>query len=210
MGKIINLNKTMNLNDFVFVKEGAFTPEFCDSVINEFESYKLKGLTRSGQSGIGVNDDVKNTTDLNIYDYPELSEKFDLVLSSTFNEMLSEEYLGKLPYQEEFGKDQLFYNTTFYELMQIQKYNQNNGHYNGWHAETGSFEMSRRLFVFILYLNDVEEGGETELLYTGLKIKPKKGQLLIHPASYPFVHKGHTPLSDNKYIITTWLSYLPE
>jgi hypothetical protein len=200
----------MSIDNFVFVKENAFSKEFCDSVINDFESYKSKGLARSGQSGIGVNDQVKNTTDLNIYDFPELNEKYSETLTSTFNEVLSNEFLGKLPYQKEFDKDQLFFNPTFYELMQIQKYTQNKGHYNGWHAEDGNFEMSRRKFVFILYLNDVDEGGETELLYTGLKVQPKKGQLLIHPAPYPFVHKGHTPISDNKYIVTTWLSYVPE
>ena len=200
----------MSLNDFVFVKEKAFTPEFCDSIVNDFESLKSKGLARQGQSGIGVDNSVKLTTDLDMYEFPEMVDTYVQTLSDTFNKILSDEFLGKLPYQEEFGKNELFYNTTFYELMQIQKYNQNKGHYKGWHAETGTFEMSRRLFVFILYLNDVEEGGETEMLYTGLKVKPKKGQLLIHPASYPFVHKGHTPLSDNKYIVTTWLSYVPE
>ena len=210
MGKVINLGKVMNLNDFVFVKENAFTDEFCDLVISDFESLKSQGLARSGQSGIGVDNSVKLTTDLNMYDFPEVMGTYVDTINETFNELLSEEFLGKLPYQEEFGKGELFYNTTFYELMQIQKYDQSKGHYNGWHAETGTFEMSRRLFVFILYLNDVEEGGETEMLYTGLKVKPKKGQLLIHPASFPFVHKGHTPTSDNKYIMTTWLSYYPQ
>ena len=199
----------MNINNFVFVKENAFTSNFCDSIINDFESYKSQGLVRKGQSGIGVNNEVKNTTDLNILDYPELSSKYNVEINNNFNYLLSEEYLGKLPFQNEFGKESLFYAPTFYELFQVQKYDKNNGHYNGWHAETGDFEMSRRLFVFILYLNDVAEGGETEILYTGLKVKPKKGQLLIHPASYPFVHKGHTPLSDDKYILTTWLSYAP-
>ena len=90
----------MSLNDFVFVKEGAFTPEFCDSIINDFESYKSQGLTRKGQSGVGVNNDIKQTSDLNIFDYPELREKYDDTINQVFNECLTEEYLGKLPYQE--------------------------------------------------------------------------------------------------------------
>jgi hypothetical protein len=199
----------MNLNNFVFVKEDAFSSKFCDDIIQDFELYKNTGRARAGQSGVGINNTVKNTTDLNILDFPELKAKYNDELNNTFNYLLSEEYLGKIPFQEEFDKGMLFFNQTFYEILQVQKYDQNTGHYNGWHAETGSFEMSRRMFVFILYLNDVNEGGETELLYTGLKVKPKKGQLLIHPASYPFVHKGHTPISDSKYILTTWLSYAP-
>ena len=157
-------NELLNLNDFVFVKENAFTDEFCDSLIENFESLKTQGLTRQGQSGIGVNNDVKSTTDLDMFQFPDLMETYIQEASQIFNETLSESFLGKLPYQKEFGKDELFHNTTFYELMQIQ----------------------------------------------GLKVSPKKGQLLIHPASFPFVHKGHTPTSDDKYILTTWLSYVPE
>ena len=172
----------MNLNNFVFVKEDAFSSKFCDDIIQDFELYKNTGRARAGQSGVGINNTVKNTTDLNILDFPELKAKYNDELNNTFNYLLSEEYLGKIPFQEEFGKGMLFFNQTFYEILQVQKYDQNTGHY---------------------------EGGETELLYTGLKVKPKKGQLLIHPASYPFVHKGHTPISDSKYILTTWLSYAP-
>ena len=124
----------MNLNDFVFVKEGAFTPEFCDSIVNDFESYKSQGLTRRGQSGVGINDEIKNTSDLNIFNFPELRDKYDDIIIPTFNDCLTNEYLGNLPYQEEFSKHMLFYSPTFYEIMQIQKYDQNSGHYNGWHA----------------------------------------------------------------------------
>ena len=56
-------------------------------------------------------------------------------------------------------------------------------------------------------LNDVEEGGETELMYEKSFTKPKAGRVLVHPAGYPFVHRGLTPISDDKYIITTWLAY---
>ena len=37
--------------------------------------------------------------------------------------------------------------------------------------------------------------------------KPKAGTLVMHPASWPYIHKGHMPISNDKYIITTWLCY---
>jgi hypothetical protein len=59
----------------------------------------------------------------------------------------------------------------------------------------------------IVYLNDVEVGGETEFLYPKIKVKPKKGSLVIFPSAYPFVHRGNKPISSDKYIIATWLIY---
>ena len=38
--------------------------------------------------------------------------------------------------------------------------------------------MGQRTWTTMIYLNDVEEGGETYFKYLNLKIKPKKGLLI--------------------------------
>ena len=77
--------------------------------------------------------------------------------------------------------------------------------------EAENYPSSDRAFVFILYLNDVEEGGETGFLFKEnndwFKVKPKTGRLIIHPAQFPFIHKGYMPKSSDKYILTTWLCW---
>jgi hypothetical protein len=198
-----------SMNDFVFVKDNAFSDEFCDSLKNEFDSFDAQGITYEGRSGRGLDYKTKRTKDLNFLDIPELKDKYSDFITKEFNRYLTEEYLFKLPHQDKFDTNNLFFDETFYECLQVQRYNKGEGHYNAWHIETGNFIMSRRLFVFILYLTDVNEGGETELLYSGLKTKPKKGRLVIHPSSFPYVHKGHMPLDNDKYILTTWLSFKP-
>jgi hypothetical protein len=40
-----------------------------------------------------------------------------------------------------------------------------------------------------------------------MKVKPKKGSLVIFPAGFTHTHKGHVPLSDDKYVVTSWLMY---
>ena len=57
----------------------------------------------------------------------------------------------------------------------------------------------------MVYLNDVEEGGETEFLHLDLKVKPTKGTLMWFPVHYPYVHRGNVPLSGDKYIMTGWV-----
>ena len=200
----------MSIDNFVYVKDKAFTDEFCDQIIDHFNLFDEHKLTVEGQSGNGLDYNTKRTTDLDILQVPDLEQRYSKIVTSKFNTLLMEEYLTQLPYQEHFPGGYLFFDSTFYECLNVQKYEKEVGHYNAWHIETGNFQMSRRMFAFILYLNDVEEGGETELLYSGLKVQPKKGRLLIFPSTFPYVHKGHMPISDNKYILTTWLSFVPK
>ena len=53
----------------------------------------------------------------------------------------------------------------------------------------------------------IENEPHTTLLYGLHKVKPRQGSVLVHPAAFPFIHKGHMPESSDKYIVTTWLSF---
>lgn len=207
----------MELRETIGYFENAFTPEECDQILERLERAKTLKLAYQGQSGSGINHDIKSSIDFDLLTSPiEDDVMFGYGIIEKLNEIVVEDYLNKFPHQNEYsGSEDLFLSQTFYELLQIQQYPKSTGHYNAWHAETGTFEMSRRLFSFLLYLDDVEEGGETDFLYATdkngemLSIKPKKGTLLIHPASFPFIHRGRTPISNDKAILTTWLSYEP-
>jgi hypothetical protein len=97
---------------------------------------------------------------------------------------------------------------SHYEFM-IQKYEKNKGRYvyhNDFQSEWP--EKKYRVITFLWYLNDVEQGGETEM-WDDFFIKPEAGKLLLFPACWTFPHRGKMPISDNKYIITGWM-YLHE
>jgi hypothetical protein len=64
-----------------------------------------------------------------------------------------------------------------------------------------------RAVVWLLYLNDIYEGGETELLNFGERISPREGRLLVFPAAWPWIHRGNPPLVGTKYIVTGWYNY---
>lgn len=82
------------------------------------------------------------------------------------------------------------------------------GGYHIWHCETDNSDRARRLGTYILYLNDVEEGGETEFLYQQQRVAPKTGRLVIFPAGYTHAHRGNPPLKGEKYIMTGWLEFM--
>ncbi len=91
---------------------------------------------------------------------------------------------------------------------QIQKYMSNVGIYKYHHdSHYAKYESATqtRILTFIWYLNTVDEGGETEFFNGRIKIKPEKGKLLFFPSTWTFMHKGNTPISGNKYIVTGWV-----
>ncbi len=68
-------------------------------------------------------------------------------------------------------------------------------------------EVSNRYLVFLWYLNDVAEGGETAFVDLGLEVKPKAGRLLLFPPYWMFQHAGRAPVSNDKYILSTYFLF---
>jgi prolyl 4-hydroxylase len=73
------------------------------------------------------------------------------------------------------------------------------------------FENSARLVTIFVYLNDVNEGGETRFSRLGLYVKPQKGMAVVHfPTSLNFEEDGRTehqgmPAIDEKWLLVTWV-----
>jgi hypothetical protein len=61
-----------------------------------------------------------------------------------------------------------------------------------------------RAISAILYLNDVEEGGDTYFDQFDMSVQPKAGRLVLFPSTFPYSHEARTPVSGNKYILVTW------
>ena len=96
-------------------------------------------------------------------------------------------------------------NRFYFTDLKIQKTLPTEG-YHVWHIEHGKgYANEPRAFVFSIYLNDVEEGGETEFLHFSKRVQPKAGRIVIWPAGFPYLHRGNPPLSGEKYILTSWM-----
>lgn len=66
---------------------------------------------------------------------------------------------------------------------------------------------SFRHLVWMTYLNNVEEGGETQWVHQDLSMKPEKGLTLLWPCDWTHVHHGVPAPKEDKYIVTGWISY---
>ena len=71
------------------------------------------------------------------------------------------------------------------------------------HTDTSTTETYSRFLSSLIYLNDVEEGGQT--VFNDVTINPKEGRLILFPPLWMFPHSGKMPISNIKYILTTYL-----
>lgn len=92
------------------------------------------------------------------------------------------------------------------EDFRIKKYNPDGIDYFDTHIDAHNLDTCSRYISFLLYLNGVECGGETE--FYELTIKPKTGKLVIFPPLWMFPHRGNPPISGPKYILSSYLCYI--
>jgi len=175
---------------------------FCDRMIDFFEQSNLTktGVVFSSKGVEEVRTDIKDSIDLVIGPEMEITREYVIEL-----EKVVTAYKEKFYYAGDTGPWKI-------EAINVQKYNPN-GAYHRWHTErsSGGYPGVARHLVFMTYLNDVEDEGETEFFYQQVKVKPRKGLTLIWPSDWTHTHRGIPSPSDTKYIITGWYHFfMPE
>ena len=179
--------------DFIGTYDNIYSSEYCDNLINLYNSLEENGITwRRSDLSVEKNDGSMASGEC----YLHASNTFDL-FTEVFWSQIYKEYSKKFSVLQTIDKHQIYH-------LKIQKTGIGEG-YHTWHCENGSRGLSTRIMSFILYLNDVDDGGETEFLYYHKRIKPKKGTLILFPAGYPHTHRGNPPLNRTIYILTGWV-----
>lgn len=106
---------------------------------------------------------------------------------------------------------------SMYEFDQInlQHYRAGSGGYHHWHSEhyphpTDASQRSlRRVLLWLIYLNDVAEGGQTDFYYQKLSVQPARGRLVLAPCGFTHTHRGSVPVSGDKYVLASWVMFRP-
>lgn len=192
----------MDVNKLIYVKDQVLESDFCNHIIEKFEKdTRHHAGTVSDSNGLNLKVDLnyKNSKDLHITNLPDWRSEDEMFCQSFKTHFKN--------YFDEMSKlgDTSFTMDHYCDLGYIvRKYENDSGYYN-WHNDfVLDAKNGLRLLTFIWYLNDVNEGGETEFI-NGKLVKPQQGRLLIFPTSWYFIHRGKQPSSDSKYIVTAWL-----
>ena len=81
------------------------------------------------------------------------------------------------------------------------------GGYHKFHTENAGYGNSSRMLAWMIYLNDVQDGGETEFPTQCKKFAPRAGDVLVWPAYWTHPHRGIVSPTQTKYIVTGWYSF---
>jgi hypothetical protein len=168
----------------------------CDSFIEAFNSEDAKPYLTTGKVSSGYDPSIKKSLDL-YYDPNTQTEYFQKYLNELEN--IVKKYTEKYVWSTE---------TTMwriYEPIQVQYYGPNDGFYK-WHCERSGTNLNRHL-VFMTYLNDVTDGGETEWFYQHTKTTARKGKTVVWPTDWTYTHRGVPSPTQEKYIITGWYNF---
>ena len=198
--------KIMNITNFIGVYDNFVTEQECDVAIKLYEEQDKFHNTLNRVST--QNKSVLEMQDQQFFAYGGNIEVWWNSLTSMIQnfDMAWKHYTTNTGAVEAYGLKEADFHLA---SLKIQKTLPTEG-YHIWHIEHGKgFENEARAFVYSIFLNDVEEGGETEFLHFSKRVKPKKGRIVIWPAGFPYVHRGNPPLSGEKYLLTSWLTLKP-
>jgi hypothetical protein len=190
-------------DDFIGLYDGVFSKEYCDSWIKHFEEADANGYSYNRSQAFNREAHVGADQSID-YNRASFYHNHDMKFEcGMFNTAFWEACYA--PYVEKFS---ILKTAEIHKIytVKIQRTLPKEG-YHVWHCEDITRIQRDRLLAFMVYLNDIEDGGETEFLYQSRRIKPVTGRAVLWPAGYTHTHRGNPPLKDAKYIITGWVEF---
>lgn len=184
-----------DLTRFVRVYDDSLESGFCQRMVESFERLS----TLHARNGRGHMRTLESSawTELNV------SRTGDASLERFFRERIATDLAR---YNRDLGLSLEVPLRTRMEELRIKRYSVSEGDQFQPHFDSLDY-TSNRYLVFLWYLNDVSEGGETEFCDLDIKVSARAGRLLMFPPYWMFQHAGRPPRSNDKYILSTYLLF---
>uniref|UniRef100_A0A6C0LXX5 Fe2OG dioxygenase domain-containing protein n=1 Tax=viral metagenome TaxID=1070528 RepID=A0A6C0LXX5_9ZZZZ len=185
----------------VFEVENFMNEIECEQMINIMKRTGYRKSTFTKSSGKNYEDNYRNSSTC---DFNKIKAGIDLKVVQALENRISKMLGINSSYSEPIQGQ-------YYEVGQQFKQHCDFISENEKHKDNISKVNGNRSWTFMIYLNDVEEGGETHLINLNYKCKPKMGKALIWnnldkfgKGNYNTLHAGLPPTKGEKYIITKW------
>ena len=178
--------------DFIEIFDDVLSHEMCKSFLDYIEnSHKVRRTQKNLK-------DIWYVTDCYLNDpNPLISSLFEILVNTT------NKYVKKHP---QLARTDAMWNLD--NNFCLQKYDPDMGYYYS-HAENmglGQRQLRRNL-VWMIYLNDVTDGGGTYFENYDKTIDAVEGRCVIWPPSWTHFHNGIVSKTQTKYIATGWYMF---
>jgi hypothetical protein len=185
----------MELNHYVRVYDGDLDGELCDQLVKSFE--QSPAFQRANGRGIREGLEASAWTELNV------SKVADKALLQLFRRKIE---LALSLYNHDIGLPIPVPSSPKVADLILKRYRAGRAeefqlHFDSLHA------VSNRYLVFLWYLNDLASGGATEFPSLDFRVSAQRGRLLIFPPYWMYQHRGEPAISNDKYILSTYLLF---
>lgn len=179
-----------------------FSPEYCNSIIERYEyvwnleAERVKELSLcSGCTQCSCNRIDIMQHDVFMQDRMNIAAAFDNMVMQYKEDCKIEPF----QFPEQYG----------FEDIKIKKYTANTEQQFKNHVDVADYASARRFLIFMVYLNDDFEGGETVFNQLNITVKPQKGMLLMFPPFWTYLHHARKVTGNNsKYFLGSYCHYL--
>ena len=184
-----------DLRNYVRYYDEALSRDFCLHLVDNFE--KAAHLQVPHGKGHQPGLDSSGWTELDV------GRVADAAFMGFFHSNI-DKYLAE--YNRQLGLSLPIPPSAKLDDLRIKRYRAGSG--ENFQPHFDAYERkSARYLVFLWYLNDVADGGETVFVDLDMKVAPRAGRLLVFPPYWMYQHAGLPPVSNDKYIISTYLMF---
>ena len=188
------------MENFIYSVEQAMTSELCNSFISQIANVpESKGYV---DTAYGKRDDIVKCTDITLrYDFINYPG-WDSIIQPLYDTIERHKDL----YVEKYEGMKAVTDLKVTDSCVLVRYKPGQGFPN-YYCERGTPQNKNRVLSWILYLNEVTDGGGTEFFYQTKIEHAKQGKLIIWPAEWTHLHRGIVSNTQTKYIITGWIEF---
>ena len=184
-----------DLKHFIRVYDDNLDPAFCGKMIASFDE-SARFQHRNGR-GIRAGLEQSGWSELNV------SRLADASFADLFRRLTT---AALARYNGEVGLTIALPNSGRFSDLIMKRYRTGGADRFQLHFDAIN-HVANRYMVFLWYLNDVADGGETRFPQLDHRVAARTGRLLMFPPYWMYQHEGAAPQSGAKYIVSTYLLF---
>ena len=181
------------MENFVSIYQNAISSDDCKIIIDDINYSRLLPGTMGGVVNTEMKDSLVSPR------YFKDNSPASLIIGNSL-ESCKEDYVKQHPQLNK------IHDWNVDDAYNLQKYNPGQG-YHISHCENAGGLSLMRVLSWMIYLNTVNDEGETSFDNYNMKTSAVEGSLLIWPAYWTHFHHGIMSSTETKYIATGWCSY---